>query len=219
VFTTYADNQTGFSLHVLQGERELAADCRSLSRFTLKGIPPLPAGMARLEVRFDVDADGLLKVSAREQTTGIEQRIEIKPSYGLSEEQIERMLLDAYDHAETDVKARALHEERVEAERIASATEKAVKLDAKLLEPGEAEAIATALAAVRAAARGEEPNAIHVAIEQLDRVSKPFAGRRMDLRIAEALAGRDLGEVERETSHARGIESHLGADPLGANKE
>jgi molecular chaperone HscA len=210
VFTTYADNQTGFTLHVLQGERELARDCRSLAHFTLKGIPPLPAGMARLEVRFEVDADGLLKVGARELTTGIEQNIEVKPSYGLSDADIEQMLLDAYDYAESDVAARALHEERVEAERIASATEKAVIGDAELLEPGEREAIDAALGVLRAAVRGSDSRAIHVAVEELDRISKPFAGRRMDRSIAQALAGRKVTDVERETAHARGIEPHLG---------
>ena len=212
VFTTYADNQTGFELHVLQGERELAADCRSLARFTLRGIPPLPAGMARLEVRFDVDADGLLKVSARELTTGITQQIEVKPSYGLRDEDIERMLLEAYDHAETDVATRALQEERTEAERICAATEKALNVDAALLEPGEGAAIRTALAAVREAARGDKANAIHVRIEELDHISKPFAGRRMDRSIARAIAGRAVTELEHETAHARGIESHLGAE-------
>jgi molecular chaperone HscA len=212
VFTTYADNQTGFELHVLQGERELAADCRSLARFTLRGIPPLPAGMARLEVRFDVDADGLLKVSARELTTGIAQNIEVKPSYGLRDEDIERMLIDAYDHAESDVASRALQEERTEAERICAATEKALSVDAALLEPGEGAAIRTALAAVRDAARGEHSNAIHVRIEDLDRISKPFAGRRMDRSIANAIAGRAVTDLEQETAHARGIESHLGAE-------
>jgi molecular chaperone HscA len=212
VFTTYADNQTGFELHVLQGERELASDCRSLARFTLRGIPPLPAGMARLEVRFDVDADGLLKVSARELTTGIAQQIEVKPSYGLRDEDIERMLLDAYDHAETDVAARALMEERTEAERICAATEKALAVDAELLEPGEDEAIRQALQAVREAARGDKSSLIHARIEDLDRVSKPFAGRRMDRSIARAIAGRAVNELERETAHARGIESHLGSE-------
>jgi molecular chaperone HscA len=212
VFTTYADNQTGFTLHVLQGERELARDCRSLAHFTLKGIPPLPAGMARLEVRFDVDADGLLKVAARELTTGIEQHIEVKASYGLSDQDIERMLLDAYDHAETDVAARALHEERIEAERIALATEKALTSDAGLLLPGEGERVREALAALREAVQGNDSRAIHVRSDDLDRISKPFAGRRMDRSIAQALSGRDLGDVERETAHARGIESHLGSE-------
>jgi molecular chaperone HscA len=216
VFTTYADNQTGFTLQVLQGERELARDCRPLAQFTLKGIPPMPAGMARLEVRFDVSADSLLSVSARELTTGIEQRIDVKPSYGLTEADIERMLLDAYDHAEADVAQRALQEERVESERIAVATEKALANDASLLEPGEGERIRAALSALRQAAQADDARVIHVRIEELDQLSKPFAGRRMDRSIAKALSGRSLGDVERETAHARGIEPHLGASNSAA---
>jgi molecular chaperone HscA len=212
VFTTYADNQTGFELHVLQGERELARDCRSLAHFTLKGIPPMPAGMARLEVRFEVDADGLLSVSAREQTTGVQQHIEVKPSYGLSDQEIERMLLDAYDHAESDVGERALREERTEADRILVATEKALAIDGSLLQPGEADAIQLALGALRDAISGSDAHAIHIRIEALDQVCKPFAGRRMDRSIAQAIAGRDIGEIEKKTAHARGIEAHLGSD-------
>ena len=121
-FTTYADNQTGFDLHVVQGERELVADCRSLARFKLTGIPPLPAGMARLEVTFLVDADGILHVSAQELTTGKQAAIQVKPSYGLTDEEVERMLLDSFAHAEEDVGRRLLTEQRVEAERILMAT-------------------------------------------------------------------------------------------------
>jgi molecular chaperone HscA len=213
VFTTYADNQTGFDLHVLQGEREMAEDCRSLARFTLKGIPPMPAGMARLEVRFSVDADGLLDVSAREQTTGIEQHVEVKPSYGLTDEEVERMLLDAYEHAEGDMTARALREQRVEAQRILDATRQALERDAELLEPGEREAIEQAMAAVVRAAEGEDHRVVQSRIEDLDRVGKPFAGRRMDRSIQQALSGQKLDDVERETAHAKGIEPHLGPAP------
>jgi molecular chaperone HscA len=210
VFTTYADNQTGFTLHVVQGEREMAEDCRSLARFMLKGIPPMPAGLARLSVRFDVDADGLLKVSAREETTGLEQQVEVKPSYGLEDAEIERMLMDAYEHAEGDVSARALREARVEAERILQATRVAVELDASLLEPGEQAAIEDAMARLSKAAAGTDHGLVHSRTEELDHASKAFAGRRMDRSIARALAGRDLNEVEQQTAHARGIESHLG---------
>ena len=210
VFTTYADNQTGFTLHVVQGERELAADNRSLAHFTLRGIPPLPAGLARLEVRFDVDADGLLKVSAREQTTGIEQRIEVKPSYGLSDADIERMLLDAYDHAESDIDARSLREQRVEAERVLAALQGALATDAELVTAEERPSIEAGIAALQAAASGSDHRLIAARIEELDHASKPFAGRRMDRSIARALAGRAVGELERETAHARGIEPHLG---------
>jgi molecular chaperone HscA len=210
VFTTYADNQTGFTLHVVQGERELAADNRSLAQFTLRGIPPLPAGLARLEVRFDVDADGLLHVSAREQTTGIEQRIEVKASYGLSDADIERMLLDAYDHAETDIDARSLREQRVEAERVLHALQNALTADPDLILADERSRIEAASAALTAAVSGNDHRLIAARIEELDHASKPFAGRRMDRSIARALAGREVAELERETAHARGIEPHLG---------
>ncbi|MGD8858611.1 MAG: Fe-S protein assembly chaperone HscA [Myxococcales bacterium] len=212
VFTTYADNQTGFDLHVLQGEREMAEDCRSLARFTLKGIPPMPAGMARLEVRFSVDADGLLDVTARELTTGIEQNVEVKPSYGLTDEEVERMLMDAYEHAESDVVARSLREQRVEARRILEATAGALSSDAELLEEGEREQIEAAMEALREAAEGEDPRKIESRIEDLDRIGKPFAGRRMDRSIRKALSGQRLDAVEAETAHARGIEPHLGGE-------
>jgi molecular chaperone HscA len=219
VFTTYADNQTGFTLHVVQGERELAADNRSLAHFTLKGIPPMPAGMARLEVRFDVDADGILKVSARELTTGIEQRIEVKPSYGLSDADIERMLLDAYDHAESDVNARALREQRTEADRVLGALNSALAKDGALLLPEERSQIEAAVQALVAAMGGEDHRLIAARIEELDHVSKPFAGRRMDRSIAQALAGRSVGDLERETAAAKGIEPHLGRAPAGTVKD
>ncbi|MDH5672700.1 MAG: Fe-S protein assembly chaperone HscA [Myxococcales bacterium] len=214
VFTTYADNQTGFELHVLQGERETAEHCRSLARFTLRGIPPMPAGMARLEVRFDVDADGLLHVTARELTTGVEQQVEVKPSYGLSENEVERMLLDAYEHAEEDLLTRGLREQRVEARRILQATEEAIERDADLLEPGEREALEVAMAALREAASGENHPRIQLRIEDLDRIGKPFAGRRMDRSIRQALAGQKLENVERETAHAAGIDAHVGGREL-----
>ncbi len=140
IFTTYADRQTGFDLHIVQGERELAADCRSLARFVLKGIPPMPAGLARLEVTFRVDADGLLGVTAREETTGVEAKVEVKPSYGLSDEEVEDMLLAALDHGEDDLERRRLIEARVEAEQVLTATRKALAADADLLVPGRARA-------------------------------------------------------------------------------
>ncbi|MDD9943803.1 MAG: Fe-S protein assembly chaperone HscA [Myxococcales bacterium] len=211
VFTTYAEGQTGFELHVLQGEREMAEDCRSLARFTLRGIPPMAAGMARLEVRFDVDADGLLTVRARELTTGVAQKVEVTPSYGLSDEEVERMLLDAYEHAEQDVGVRQLREQRVEAQRILEALRTALSEDRKQLEAGEGAAIEGAMAALVRAAAGEDHRAIQSRIEDLDRVSKPFAGRRMDRSIRRALAGQQVGTLEHETRDAEGIERHLGA--------
>ena len=210
VFTTYADNQTGFELHVVQGEREMAEDCRSLARFTLKGIPPMAAGLARLQVRFDVDADGLLSVSAQELTTGVEQHVEVAPSYGLSDAEVERMLLEAYDHAEDDMEARKLREQRVEGSRIRDATLAALNVDAELLIAGEAQSIEEALRSLQQAMDDGNAAQIGLRIEDLDRVAKPFAGRRMDRSIRQALGGRAITEVEQETAHARGIESHLG---------
>jgi len=209
-FTTYADNQTGFELHVVQGERELASDCRSLARFTLKGIPPMAAGLARLEVRFEIDADGLLKVGARELTTGVSQQVDVKPSYGLTDEEVEQMLIDAYEHAEGDVAARNLREQRVEAQRILDATAAAIARDADLLQDDDKQRIDTAVERLKVAVQGEDHRVIASRIEELDHAAKPFAGRRMDRSIQKALSGRDIGGLEADTQHARGIEPHLG---------
>lgn len=210
-FTTYADNQTGFELHVVQGERELASDCRSLARFTLKGIPPMAAGLARLEVRFEIDADGLLKVGARELTTGVSQEVDVKPSYGLTDDEVEQMLIDAYEHAEGDVTVRNLREQRVEAQRILDATAAAIARDADLLQGDDKHVIETAVERLKVAAQGEDHRVIASRIEELDHAAKPFAGRRMDRSIQKALSGRDIGGLEADTQHARGIEPHLGS--------
>ena len=194
-YTTQEDNQTGFEIHVLQGERELVADCRSLARFTLRGIPPMPAGMAKLEVTFRVDADGLLGVHAKEETTGLEQTVTVKPSYGLDDEAVEKMLMDALDHGEEDLAARRLAENRMEAHRILTATEKAVVADAELLEPGEREGIAAAIRALGDAAKGSDPSRILARIEELDIASKAFATRRMNRAIARAIEGRRVDDV------------------------
>ncbi|NUP07083.1 MAG: Fe-S protein assembly chaperone HscA [Polyangiaceae bacterium] len=209
IFTTYADNQTGFVVHVVQGERELAADCRSLANFTLKGIPPMPAGMARLEVTFTVDADGLLKVAAKELTTGIEQTVEVKPSYGLSEEEVEAMLMAALDHGEEDLEARRLIEERVEAERVIIATTKALTIDADLLEASEREHIETALKELAEAIRGKSATVIHARIEMLDQATKPWAGRRMDRAVARAIAGKNVESIESDVAAAKGVDEHV----------
>ncbi|WP_437732330.1 Fe-S protein assembly chaperone HscA [Sorangium sp. So ce1335] len=209
VFTTYADNQTGFDLHIVQGERELAADCRSLARFVLKGIPPMPAGMARLEVTFRVDADGLLGVTARELTTGVEQKVEVKPSYGLTDEEVEDMLLAALDHGEEDLLKRRLVEARVEGERVAMATRKALAADADLLEPGEREAIEGALSALDAAIRGDKPGLIQARTEALDEATRAWAGRRMDRAVARAIAGKQVEDVEATVAAAKGVDAHL----------
>ena len=197
-FTTYADKQTGFDLHVVQGERELVAECRSLARFTLKGIPPMPAGMARLEVTFLVDADGILRVSAREETTGKEASIEVKPSYGLTDDEVERMLLDSFEHAEEDVKARLLAEQRVEADGIVAAARAAMRDAPELLETGERDEIERALRGVEAARAGSDHRAIRDAVEALDDASKPFATRRMNRALQQGFRGRAVDAVGRE---------------------
>ncbi|AKT37514.1 Fe-S protein assembly chaperone HscA [Chondromyces crocatus] len=208
-FTTYADNQTGFDLHIVQGEREMAADCRSLARFTLKGIPPMPAGMARLEVTFRVDADGLLSVTAKELTTGVEQKVEVKPSYGLSDEQVEEMLLAALDHGEEDLERRRLVEARVEAERVLLATQKALAVDADLLEGDERAQIEEAMNALAAALKGTRAGVVQHRIEALDEATHGWAGRRMDRAVARAIAGRQVEELETEVSQAKGVDQHV----------
>ena len=210
VFTTYADNQTGFEIHVVQGERELAGDCRSLARFTLRGIPPMPAGLARLEVSFHVDENGLLTVKAREATTGIEQSIEVKPSYGLTDEQVEAMLIDALDSGESDLEARRLADARVEGSRLLLATRKALGDDRDLLEPEQAAVIQQALSELEGAIRNATSgSAIQARIDRLDDVTHEFAGRRMDRAIKAAISGKEVGDVERRVAHAAGVDAHL----------
>jgi molecular chaperone HscA len=206
-FTTYADNQTGFDLHVLQGERELADDCRSLARFKLGGVPPMPAGMARLEVTFLVDADGILHVSAKEQTTGKESSIQVKPSYGLTDEQVESMLLDSFAHAESDVGRRLLAEQRVEADRILMATRAAMEATPELLTEEDRVAIGSALLALELAKAGEVASAIKSAIEALDLASKEFAQRRMNRALSTGLTGRAVAEVEASVAASHTHES------------
>jgi molecular chaperone HscA len=205
-YTTQEDNQTGFEVHVLQGEREMVADNRSLAHFTLKGIPPMPAGMARLEVTFHVDADGLLSVHAKELTTGIEQAVSVKPSYGLDDATVERMLLDALDHGEEDLTMRRLAESRVEAHRILLATKKGLVADADLLVSGERDRIENACAALEDATDGEDPSRVRARIEALDEATKPFAERRMNRAIARAIEGRRVDVVEDRVKHAKGID-------------
>ncbi len=206
-YTTQEDRQTGFEIHVLQGEREMVADNRSLARFTLKGIPPMPAGMARLEVTFNVDADGLLSVHAREATLGIEQTVSVKPSYGLDDAAVERMLLDALDHGEEDLERRRLAENRVDAQRILVATRAALETDADLLQPGERARIEEACAALEAAAHGDSAPFIHSKFESVDEATKAFAGRRMNRAIARAIEGQRVESIEKSVEHAKGIEN------------
>ena len=192
-FTTYQDGQTALALHVVQGERDLVGDCRSLARFELRGIPPMAAGAARIRVTFTVDADGLLSVSAREQTSGVEARIDVKPSYGLSDEQVAKMLQDSFATAEEDIRARALVEARVDADRLLLATRSALAVDGALLPPPERAAIDAALAHLDQVAReASEAAAIEAATEALAKATEGFAAERMNHSIQKALAGRNV---------------------------
>ncbi|TDQ43491.1 Fe-S protein assembly chaperone HscA [Tepidicella xavieri] len=194
-FTTFKDGQTALALHVVQGERDLVADCRSLARFELRGIPPMAAGAARIRVTFTVDADGLLTVSAREQTTGVEARIDVKPSYGLSDEQIAAMLQDSFATAAQDMQARALVEARVEAERMADATRAALQADGDLLSPDERADIEGLIEAVLHTQGSEDAAAIEAATQALAKGAEEFAARRMNRSIARALAGHNIDEL------------------------
>lgn len=194
-FTTFKDGQTAMAIHVLQGERELVSECRSLARFELRGIPPMVAGAARIRVTFQVDADGLLSVSAKELGSGVEAAVQVKPSYGLADEQIAAMLKDGFATAETDMKARALREARVEAERMTLATQSALAADGDLLDEKERAAIAALLQALAATAQGEDAAAIDAAVEVLAKGTEAFAAARMNRGIAQALAGRSIDQV------------------------
>jgi molecular chaperone HscA len=200
-FTTYADGQTGMVIHVVQGERELARDCRSLARFTLKGIPPMPAGVARVEITYAVDADGILRVSARELTTGMEQGIQVKATYGLGEEEIEAMLVESIEHAEEDVTERFVREWRVEADRILASLETAFRLDGELLSPEERARIDGRVAGLREAMAGTDYLAVKAWIESLDAASKDFAERRMNKHVAQAMAGHRVEELAAAMGH------------------
>jgi len=195
-FTTYQDGQNAMAIHVVQGEREMVDDCRSLARFELTGIPPMTAGAARIRVTFAVDADGLLTVSAEEKTTGTAQRVEVKPSYGLSHDDMADMLYDSLDHAEEDMMRRLLTEARVEAKRNLLALAAALAKDGNLLSAEERTALDDARARVEQAAAGEDRDAINAAAQALETLSKPFAERRMDRGIREALAGVAVSDLE-----------------------
>jgi molecular chaperone HscA len=191
-FTTFRDGQTAMAIHVLQGERERVADCRSLARFELRGIPPMTAGAARIRVTFQVDADGLLSVSAREQTSGVEAAIVVKPSYGLSDGDIARILRDSYAHAEDDVAARALAEAQVEADQLVAATRNALAADGELLSSTERAAIEAALEAVGRAREQADARALAAASAALNHATVEFAGRRMDRSVGTALKGKQV---------------------------
>jgi len=194
-FTTFKDGQTAMAIHVVQGERELVADCRSLARFELRGIPPMVAGAARIRVSFQVDADGLLSVAARELTSGVEAAVQVKPSYGLADEDIARMLKEGFASAEEDMQARALREARVEAERMDLATQAAMAADGDLLPETERLDIEALLRRVRDAARGDDAAAIDAAVKALADGTEPFAAARMNRGIRQALTGRGIDEI------------------------
>ena len=196
-FTTYKDGQTALLIHVLQGERELVNDCRSLARFELRGIPPMVAGAARIRVTFQVDADGLLSVAAREQGTGIEATIVVKPSYGLTDIEIEHMLRDSITHAGEDNAARNLREQQVDADRVLDAVQSALRADGeKYLNREERAEIDNALAALQNARAGTDVTAIKQAVAAVDQVTQAFATRRMDASVRAALAGHRLDEFK-----------------------
>ncbi len=195
-FTTFKDGQTAMAFHVVQGERELVADCRSLARFELRGIPPMVAGAARIRVTFQVDADGLLSVSAREMSSGVEASVLVKPSYGLSDDEIAEMLKSGVEHAGDDMALRALREQQVEAERVIEAAEQALAKDGHLLDGDERAAVDAAIARLRGLREGEDHRAIKTGIDAFARATDEFAARRMDNSIRSALAGHKVDELE-----------------------
>ena len=195
-FTTFKDGQTAMGFHVVQGERERVADCRSLARFELRGIPPMVAGAARIRVTFQVDADGLLSVAAKEKTTGVEASVVVKPSYGLTDEQISRMLRDSIDYARDDMKIRALQEARVDGERLIEAVRAALADDTALLPESERAEIERATEALRAALPGADHRAIKSASETLNHATDAFAARRMDASVRRALAGQNIANLD-----------------------
>jgi molecular chaperone HscA len=194
-FTTFKDGQTAMSIHVMQGERELVQDCRSLARFALRGIPAMPAGGAHIRVTFQVDADGLLSVTAMEKSTGVEASIQVKPSYGLSDGEIATMIQDSMSYAEHDVKARMLAEQKVDAARVLESLQGALATDAALLSAAERAEIDSAMAALSVAAAGDDTDAIEQAIKNVDKQTQDFAARRMDESIRKALKGHSVDEV------------------------
>jgi molecular chaperone DnaK len=201
MFTTFADSQTAVDIHVLQGERELVADNRSLARFRLRGIPPMPAGLARVQVQFQIDANGILSVTAHELRTDVEQTIEVKPSYGLTDEEVERMLLDSFEHAEADFAARLLIEERNEAESVILATEKTLRsrdfaeIARQDLAPGEQQRIEAALAGLKAVISGNDRDAIHEKTHALNDATRHLAEITMNRSVQAALSGRSVNDI------------------------
>jgi len=194
-FTTFKDGQTAIAIHVVQGEREVVSDCRSLARFELRGIPPMVAGAARVRVSFQVDADGLLNVTAREETSGVEAAITVKPSYGLADDEIARMLTESFSTAEQDMIERSLRESRVEAERMLLATRSALAADGDLLDAAQRDEIEALLSAMQASRESTDHHAIDAAVEALAKGTEAFAAERMNRSIRRALAGKRVDQV------------------------
>jgi molecular chaperone HscA len=205
-FTTFRDGQTALAVHILQGERELVTDCRSLARFELRGIPPMVAGAARIRVTFQVDADGLLAVSAREQTSGVEASVTVKPSYGLSDDEIAGMLKDSMAHTRDDAQRRALKEAQVEAQRLIEAVQSALKSDGELLSAEQLAKIEASIASLQAIALGENRRHLTLAMDDLEAETKDFAARRMNKSIRNAFAGKRIDELEKIGDSAKGKE-------------
>ncbi len=194
-FTTFKDGQTAMMIHVLQGERETVADCRSLAQFTLRGIPPMPAGGAHIRVTFQVDADGLLSVSAMEKSTGVEAAIQVKPSYGLTDNEIANMIQDSISHAQEDKQARMLAEQKVEAARVLETLQSALDKDADLLSPAELEQILAAKHQLQLASESDDRYRIQAQIKIVDSVTQNFAAKRMDRSIRHALTGHNVNDI------------------------
>ncbi len=216
-FTTYQDGQTAMMIHVVQGEREMVDQNRSLARFELHGIPPMTAGAARILVTFTIDADGLLTVSAREQTTGLEQNVEVKPSYGIGEDDMARMLRDSMEHAKSDMTMRLLAESRVDGERVLAALGAALSADGDLCGETERDHINQAVSRLREAIAGDDRDLIHARITELDEASRPFAERRMDRGIRKALEGKRVAELTAgDSSSPSGEEKNKNSDDVAA---
>jgi len=194
-FTTFQDGQTAMAIHVVQGERDLVADCRSLARFELHGIPPMVAGAARIQVTFTVDADGLLSVEAREEASGVEASVTVKPSYGLSDDEVTRMLQEGFGHAEDDMAERALREARVDADRLLVALASALASDGDLLASDERGALDALAETLRRARAGGDRAAIEQAMQALSAATDPFAAERMNRGVRRALAGRRVEDL------------------------
>jgi len=194
-FTTFKDGQTAMAIHVVQGERELISDCRSLARFELRGIPPMVAGAARVRVSFQVDADGLLSVTARELASGVEAAVSVRPSYGLTDEEVARMLADSIRNAGDDHRLRVLREQQVDGRRLVETTRAALAVDADLLDAAERGRIDAALDALDRVLESEHVDTLRDAIAELTRVTEEFAARRMNRSIRSALAGSRIDDV------------------------